>query len=842
MRRVVELLGHWLWARLALLAIAGLVLLPDLGGAGLWEPQELAVADRAVARAEKAAGKTPQVEPARPVKPRQPAAAPTPAPAATSGGIAPSAPPAPTVEEEVTDEPEEPAPGPAVGPCPKSAPTDTGARTLTEQLAARDTTDRGMRLPLAILALLTVAGAAGIGFRLGGTRAGLFAGIVCLSFPLLALQGRQLTSELGGPAGATLIVYGLAFAIRPARGTWVVVDAIGAAIALAAGTWLAFLGSGALLGVLVPFGAFALAGKLGWPVLRQVGRLAGDAAIAAHDMVRPRERRLRPPAETIGGPQWLVPCIAIVATAAAIVVAVILASEMYAIRDPIPGTRSILGKSVVPADCWSSALGGLWKFDDNLAATYDVSLEQIAFGTFPWGLAAPLAIGILLASRRREHRFAGALTLAWAGGTWLASIAFQRKVGFAIYTGFPAMAVAVGLYLDHLLDRLGDATIDADGPRLGLLAGLFVLLGAITLGKDLQTFPERLTSLLVGHDAIKYPKAAHLLGLPLRAWVMTLGVFIALAFALALWTWRGGDTQTARNARGRARLSLLIALGATAILAAFWTHGWHRVLSHNLSSKQVFATYRALRQDGDVLGILGEMGNAPRYYAGGSWQKIANRDQLMPFLQRTDGKRAFALAPGSELCAFHRAAGGKSFYVVDDSNTRTLLLSNRLDQGVRDRNPLADTMLRAEPAKIPQRAPGKIAFGDTGDRIELIGWKLPARVDRGDDFEVELYFRVVAPVIGAWKVFVHFDPQAAAQRLTADHDPLNNRCATSLWQKGDYIVDRFTVDSGKSSASGPHTVYVGFWPGGERERMKVTDAPGGTADENRVRIGTVILQ
>jgi hypothetical protein len=373
---------------------------------------------------------------------------------------------------------------------------------------------------------------------------------------------------------------------------------------------------------------------------------------------------------------------------------------------------------------------------------------------------------------------------------------------------------------------------------MGLLAGLFVLLGAITLGKDVQTFPERLTSLLVGKDAIKYPKNAELLFVPLRAWVLGLGALVAGTFTAGLWLWRAGDDERAQRARGRARLLVAISLVATIVLAWFWIHGWHRSLSRNLSSKQVFATYRELAKDGDVLGIVGDMGNAPRYYADGPWEKIPGRDQLLTFLERKD-KRVFALAPASDLCAIHRQASGKKYYVLDDTNARTLLLSNRVD-GATDRNPLAFAIRRVEPTEMRSKPTGEIVWDD---KIQLIGWDLPVRVEKRDDFQVTLYFKVLNPVGGTWKVFAHFDPPASA-RFQGDHPPINDRCQTAYWQKGDYIVDRFTVEAGDvSSPTGVYQVYVGFWPGSDRPRMRVSKAPpGGVDNDNRVKLGTIIVQ
>ena len=102
-----------------------------------------------------------------------------------------------------------------------------------------------------------------------------------------------------------------------------------------------------------------------------------------------------------------------------------------------------------PNGCWSSALGAIWRPDDDLRYIFDSTFEQIAYGTFPWGILAPIAM------RRAARRSAiasaasiGALSLAWAGGAWIATEVFQRKVGFTLWAGFPALALAVGVWID----------------------------------------------------------------------------------------------------------------------------------------------------------------------------------------------------------------------------------------------------------------------------------------------------------------------------------------------------------------------------------------------------------
>ena len=94
----------------------------------------------------------------------------------------------------------------------------------------------------------------------------------------------------------------------------------------------------------------------------------------------------------------------------------------------------------------------MWRPDDDLRFVFDSTFEQIAYGTFPWGMLAPIAMVALLAlDRSRKRAQLGALTLAWAGAAWIASEVFQRKVGFTLYAGFPALAIAIGVWLDGVL-------------------------------------------------------------------------------------------------------------------------------------------------------------------------------------------------------------------------------------------------------------------------------------------------------------------------------------------------------------------------------------------------------
>lgn len=789
------------------IALAAVVLLPGLGAPGIWEPQERMTVDR--------------IAPPRDVDARR-AATELRQLAGNLGELAKFVP--------ATPQSREPAEA-----CIRTVPKDAVARSLTSRAITlgRDQvsdSDAGRRLPLALLGLVTVLATAGIAMRLAGARAGIVAALVTLAMPLLVLQSRMLVSELGTACGATLILYGLVGLSRPHRSHGAAVlalDAIGSAIALAAGLALGFLGGGALLGLVVPIGGFAAAGGLGAPAI---------AAVA-------RRQRLEAGA-----------VVALIATLLAAGLIGLLAYQLYDLRDPYPGimppARQMLGHAIVPEGCWSWALGAVWRAEDDLRYIYDSTFEQIAYGTFPWGVLGLIAIAALLRDPERDRKLAGAIALAWAGGAWIATEAFQRKVGTTIYAGFPALALAVAVWLDAVWSRRARGDRDALPGGVLLIALLFGL-AVLNLGKDMNSFAERVASMLNGTEKITYPAAARFLFLPTKLWPLVLGMIAALATGISF----------AAQRRRIAGAAAAVALAATAALAGFWAFGWHRGLATHLSSKALFDTYRELRKPGDQLVYMGDLGNAPRAYADACIQEpaaagattpapaptpeclarkleqVSTRDQIMSALKRPE--RVFAIAPQSELCAIHREAGDRPYFVLDDRNSRNLLLSNKLD-GATDKNPLQAMIQHAEPKGIKTRPPGRIVFDN---KIELLGWDIPARVGRGDKLELVTYWKVLQPVGGNWKVLVHIDH---GLRIGADHPPIQDRCPTSTWQPGDFIIDRHTLSAGGGGHPlGEYEVWIGFFTGASPSfrNMTVSTAPAEMRDKtDRVKITKIVLE
>ncbi|HEY6036549.1 MAG TPA: hypothetical protein VIV58_19860, partial [Kofleriaceae bacterium] len=530
---------------------------------------------------------------------------------------------------------------------------------------------------------------------------------------------------------------------------------------------------------------------------------------------------------------------ALLATVLAVVAITALVYQMFSLETPHPGLippqRAILDRAIVAPGCWSPALGGMWRPDDDLRYVFDSTFEQIAFGTFPWGLLAPIAFFGLIASGDPKRRQLGAITLAWASAAWIGTELFQRKVGFAIYAGFPAFAVALGAWIDGVLENR--AELRHRGARL--LVALLAFVAALDLGKDLQssissdgrqTGTTALSALLTDTKDI-YPDVARLLGLPTRFWVLVLGLAIALGVALSLafcGSTRGWQKKLARTAP-------LATCFFTVALAAFWSFGWLPSLGTNLSTKPLFDTIERLKKPGDQVILMGDLGDAAHDYAPDIKPEAATaREQIVAAIGRPN--RVFAIAPATELCQLHREIGGKPYFVLDDRNIKSTLLSNKVD-GTTDKNPLGKLIVHAEPKQMTTRPKAKIVFDN---RIELIGWDIPKVVHTGERFDVRMYYKILQPVGGAWTVLFHF---TGPTYFNGDHLPIDNKCPTSTWQPGDYIIDTHTVTAtGGGYAVGNYEVWTGFFTGSNPNfrNMTVSEAPGDMRDkDDRVKITTI---
>jgi hypothetical protein len=521
------------------------------------------------------------------------------------------------------------------------------------------------------------------------------------------------------------------------------------------------------------------------------------------------------------------------------------------------GQRNLFGYTLEASRDRLPGLTGGWREDDNPKVPFSALLEQLAFGMFPWMALAPIALGALglgLVARRQEPaagagveaasggessnstggapqpaRWAGYALFAWAAAAWLVATILARKVGPVVYPAVVAIAVAIGVWLDRLLARRRGE----DDPGSLPLVALFALFAALVLSRDLYSVPDELTS-LTSAASVKYPE-----GSSLHKAVLAFGVLFGLAAALGLFLWRGPYRSSWRPLAlvidwvGRRGLHAAVAIGLC--FGLFLSHLWVPGLSARMSSRDVLGRYRELGRVGDLLGLLGNLGSGPTYYAGSDYVKLGSRNELIEFLQRKE--RVFALTRTAELCPLYKDSAKKQFrfHVVDKSHVQYMLLSNQLRSGEKDLNPLLKAVQRNLPDKIDHRL--TVNFDN---QIELIGVSMPRRVDRGSEFEMTLFYKILKPVTRPWKIFVHIDGPA---RINGDHTPVNGHCAMSYFQPGDYVIDRHTIKAGDITyPKTSYQVWTGFFVGSGGPSNNMKPLSGDPDKDSRVPIGHLELR
>jgi protocatechuate 3,4-dioxygenase beta subunit len=123
------------------------------------------------------------------------------------------------------------------------------------------------------------------------------------------------------------------------------------------------------------------------------------------------------------------------------------------------------------------------------------------------------------------------------------------------------------------------------------------------------------------------------------------------------------------------------------------------------------------------------------------------------------------------------------------------------------------------------------------DSIELVGWDIPTSAHVGESVEVTLVFRARAPLLHSWRLFAHFDSQAAGHRQNADHDPVGEGCGTTTWHAGDVLVDRFSTTLPFAE---PYTLNIGFFRPGDGDAPWL-NLPGPVDGINGLPLGVIAV-
>jgi Dolichyl-phosphate-mannose-protein mannosyltransferase len=694
---------------------------------------------------------------------------------------------------------------------------------------------------LAGIAALMAVYWAGVGlFR---RRAALLAVLALGTMPLFALSSRQATSDMPLVAALALTIGALGRWVWPPDGTrrawYPAVGAIGLALGFAAG--------GAMVGVALPGLSLIVAVAIcsGLPVRPESDAPTDGTSSLAAPGVGP---------DIVAGRRFGA-CLGNPTTALLVLLAVITGSILVAaLTHLVAGHRSTL--------LGGTPRGGV------PSITFEYLVRQLGFGLFPWSAVAFFALGRPLirlddtgtdsdpgddqskkiARTNSRLAFAQTFLLLFAGLGLALSTYLALVVGEARYVALGAIALAIGSFLDEALE----------GNRSEPVAGLLIATGTMVVARDFFLAPEELASVHLLGEKVKWPPAISIgyavLGFGL---LVAFGIYAGLATrGRALGKVPGRDLASAPAWKKRleprivavGRFGLQIAVGAAVVFGFWLTQVVVPRLSTHFSFKPIIETYAKYAKHGEKFGRYRIEGKGTAFYSSLTMIDLQSQDAVVAFL-RSPG-RVFALVSADELASLDAAlkTAGVEYHAVDAASSRFLLLSNRLVSGESDQNPLKNDVWVAptnpaqnggrwnssEQPPWKWRIPLAATFGDT---IEIVGAGYPESIRRPGKIPLELFFRIKARPPAGFKIFVHFDGPATP-RIIGDHDPVGKAFPTAHWLAGEYIRDFYEVDVPlMTTPAGAYQIYMGFWPGGDGRRLKITEGPNDGAD--RLHVGTI---
>jgi len=674
------------------------------------------------------------------------------------------------------------------------------------------TSELGARLPIALCGVGALLAIYWAGLGLFRKRTAVLAALAAGSMSMFVLEARQIVSDMPLIAALALTVGGMGRFAWPPDGKrrWSHVGVAAGALVIA------FLAGGALFGVALPLLALLATAVVGYGL--------APAAVVEPPLSAPGLGPDAPEGQPIGK-SLLRPggrAFAVMAVAGLGALGLLIAAMV----GHVAGQYSVL-------------LGGTPKSGapDKM---FEALIEQLGFGLFPWGALAVFALGRGLlrvddesAARSGRLVFGQLYLLFFAAFGYALSAYFVIMTGEGRYVALAPIALAIGALLDELLE----------GQRDEGVLGIVVAIGTVLVGRDLFQDPADIASMHI-NGKVTWPPGVNV-GRP----ILILAALFSVAFyggtaarARATGAEPGPDLSGARLWR---RLVDRVWLGvgrwglqATVVVALVWglafSHGLIPVLSRHYSFKNVLGTFNKYAESGAELAKYRVVAKGSSFYAK-NMQDLPSQQAAVDFLKKP--ARVFLLVNAEDLPALHAAfkAAQVDYKVVDASSSRFLLVSNQLGPGEQDHNPLS-TNVRTEPFGEP-RVKVHAMFDD---KIELLGCDYPESIGRPSKIPFKIYLKVLGRPTSSQKIFMHFD-SPGNPRLLGDHDVLNKAYPTSQWQPGEYLRDDYDVDVPlMTTPAGTYTIWIGFWPGGEGRRLKVTDGESDGSD--RVKVGTIEIK
>jgi 4-amino-4-deoxy-L-arabinose transferase-like glycosyltransferase len=273
--------------------------------------------------------------------------------------------------------------------------------------------------------------------------------------------------------------------------------------------------------------------------------------------------------------------------------------------------------------------------------------EQLAYGMFPWiaviphslGLAARMPEDALDQRRRRILLF----VLIWAVWTYVFFSMGQTKFHHYIFPAVPALAVLVGVWFTYVAEAPEQRL---PGYSLFLIAALFAM-----AFRDLFNDPQNLVNLFTYKYDRDYPRE-----LEPRPWILGAAlVGVAPALLLALASFAKLKVDFVRGfVQSRPKANALLALALVALLFGTWvSHHHFNHLTPHWGQAHLFKTYYAERK-----------GNEPIYAYQLNWrgETFYSRNRILQVKEAGANERMRSLVDKP----------GREFIITEQSRFQTL--------------------------------------------------------------------------------------------------------------------------------------------------------------------------
>ncbi len=132
---------------------------------------------------------------------------------------------------------------------------------------------------------------------------------------------------------------------------------------------------------------------------------------------------------------------------------------------------------------------------------------------------------------------------------------------------------------------------------------------------------------------------------------------------------------------------------------------------------------------------------------------------------------------------------------------------------------------------------------DIGDTAKVLGVKLDRTTARpGDTLRVTLYVQPLSRTDVPYTVFLHLEAPGVPPVAQRDSYPGLGNYATTVWDVGRTFEDVYQLTVPAGAAPGATQLLYGLYNGDSGDRLPVSGADAGSADQAWVRLGTVDIQ